>query len=83
MEVKVIDRGVRLVQIGLVEEVPRCLEVAKSFFDVVGKGCTLSERMILLVQDDVGTALSEMVQLFKSSFERALSLVGKNSLGAS
>lgn len=83
MEVKVIDRGVRLVQIRLVEEVPRRLEVAECFFDVVSKGCTFSERMILLVLDDVRTALSELVQLLKCGIKGALSLVSKNSLSAS
>ena len=53
VKVKVIEASIRLIEVGLVDEVPVGLEAAKRGLDIVGEGGALSEWVVPLVLDDV------------------------------
>ena len=57
-ETEVIKSSARLVEVRLVDEVPACLPSHSFTFDIVSKGCALSEGVIFLVFDQIRVLLA-------------------------
>lgn len=68
-EVEVINCGVWLVQDWLVDEVPLVLKVAKSSFDLISEGGTLSHGVVKLGDDVIGVIGLEHSKLSYNFFD--------------
>lgn len=60
---EVLNRGAWLVQVGLVDEVPRALEATERPLDIVGEGGALGEGVIHLVFNHVRVRLCQGAKL--------------------
>jgi len=79
---EVVHGRALFVEIGLVDEVPRCLKAAKATLDVVGERRTLCERMVSFMLDQVRVALCQLAKLLQGFVQDAVFCVlGKDGLG--
>jgi len=78
---RIVWKLATLVEVGLVDKVPVCLE-AVGAFDVISEGCALNEGMVNFSCNKTGVWLLENVELIKSSCQNWRVLGLKNFLGS-
>uniref|UniRef100_A0A7S3MLY6 Uncharacterized protein n=1 Tax=Favella ehrenbergii TaxID=182087 RepID=A0A7S3MLY6_9SPIT len=83
VEVEIVQFRVGLIQVRLVDKVPIGLESTESEFDIICEGGALCERVVSLVDDNVGVVVLERVQLGERLGKHSWRFLAQNLLGLS